>query len=1262
MTTPHPANPALCELLSRRILILDGAMGTMIQRHKLTEEDFRGARFADSAIPLKGNNDLLCLTRPDVIAGIHRAYLEAGADILETCSFNSNAVSQADYNLQHLVYELNLEAARLARREADAFTARTPHKPRFVAGVLGPTGKTASLSPDVNHPGARHITFDELAAAYAESIRGLVDGGADILMVETIFDTLNAKAALFAIAEFAETTGRRLPVMISGTITDASGRLLAGQTPEAFLNSVAHAPELLSIGFNCALGAKEMRPHLAELAAKAPCFTSAHPNAGLPNAFGLYDQSPAEMAAIVRGFALEGLLNIAGGCCGTSPDHIAAIAQALDGVPPRRIPEIAPHCRLAGLEPLTITPDMNFVNVGERTNVAGSRMFLRLIKEGKHAEAVAVARQQVENGAQILDINMDDAMLDAPAAMRDFLNLLAAEPEVCRIPFMVDSSSWEVLEAGLKCVQGKCIVNSISLKEGEEAFLAKARKIRRYGAAALVMAFDEQGQADTLPRRLAVCERAHHLLTTKAGFPECDIIFDPNVFAIATGIEAHNAYAAEYVEAVRRLKERFPHCLLSGGISNVSFSFRGNDAVREMIHSVFLYHAIKNGLDMGIVNPGQLTVYEEIPRAARDIVEDAVLNRRPDAAERLLELAESLKGTGKSAKAGEDLAWRNGAVEERLTHALVRGVTQFVESDVEEARQKAARALDVIEGPLMAGMNTVGDLFGAGKMFLPQVVKSARVMKQAVATLLPHIEAEKKAGGGAPSAAGKILMATVKGDVHDIGKNIVGVVLQCNNYAVADLGVMVPAEQILEAAVKEKADIIGLSGLITPSLHEMVHIASEMERLGMRIPLMVGGATTSEVHTAVKIAPAYSGPVVHVRDASRAAAVVGSLLNPATAPAFIAANTAKQKTLREEHERKHYRMITLAEARANALKLWQSTGGRASRPAHGTAGVPPGDSPAAQAAPLLPSAFCLPPSPARPGLHVLRDYPLAELEPYIDWAPFFWAWEMKGAFPGLLDDPARGAEAKKLFADARTMLREIIENKQLKAHGVCAVLPANSRGDDVVVYEDETRAEPAAVLHFLRQQFKPVEGRPNLCCADFIAPEGSGVADYIGAFAVTAGDGADALAAEFARQGDDYRAILVKLLADRLAEAFAERLHERVRKEFWGYAPDEKLTPAELHKLRYRGIRPAPGYPSVPDHSEKRTLFDLLDAEKNAGMGLTESFAMTPGASVSGWYFAHPQASYFAINAVDEDQLADYAERKGISLDHARQLLAPVLR
>ncbi len=1248
MTTERDTFSTLQSLLAQRILILDGAMGTMIQRHNLTEADFRGARFAGSATPLKGNNDLLCLTRPDVIAGIHRAYLEAGADILETCSFNSNSVSQADYCLQSLVYELNLEAARLARREADAFTARTPHKTRFVAGVLGPTGKTASLSPDVNHPGARHITFDELAAAYAEAIRGLADGGADLLLVETVFDTLNAKAALFAISEFAERTGRRFPVMISGTIADASGRLLAGQTPEAFLNSVAHAPDLLSIGFNCALGAKEMRPHLIELSAKAPCFTSAHPNAGLPNAFGLYDQSPEQMAEIVREFAREGLLNIAGGCCGTSPEHIAAIARALEGVPPRRIPEISPHCRLAGLEALTLTPDMNFVNVGERTNVAGSRMFLRLVKDGKLAEAVEVARQQVDNGAQILDINMDDAMLDAPAAMRDFLNMLASEPDVCRIPFMVDSSSWEVLEAGLKCVQGKCIVNSISLKEGEAAFLEKARKIRRYGAAVLVMAFDEQGQADALARRLAVCERAHRLLTTQAGFPDCDIIFDPNVFAIATGIEAHNAYAAEYIGAVRRLKERFPHCLISGGISNVSFSFRGNDAVREMIHSVFLYHAIKNGLDMGIVNPGQLTVYEEIPREARDIVEDAVLNRRPDAAERLLDLAESLKGAGKSARAEENLEWRGGTVDERLAHALVRGITQFVEADVEEARLRSTRALDVIEGPLMSGMNVVGDLFGAGKMFLPQVVKSARVMKQAVATLLPHIEAEKARSGAAPTAVGKILMATVKGDVHDIGKNIVGVVLQCNNYAVADLGVMVPAEQILEAAVKEKADIIGLSGLITPSLHEMAHIAAEMERLGMRIPLLIGGATTSEIHTAVKIAPAYSGPVLHVRDASRAAAVVGSLLNPAAAPAFIAANAARQQTLRQEHEQRHFQMVSLAEARKNALKLY--TGGRASRPADGTPGVPPGVQPSSE------------PSVAKPGLHVLCDYPLAELEPYIDWAPFFWAWEMKGKFPELLDDPVRGAEAKKLFADAREMLREITVKKQLTANGVLAILPANSRGDDVIVYEDETRTAPAAVLHFLRQQFKAVGSRPNLCYADYIAPEGSGVADHIGAFAVTAGLGAEALAAEFAKQGDDYRAILCKLLADRLAEAFAERLHERVRKEFWGYAPDEACSAADLHKLRYRGVRPAPGYPAVPDHSEKRTLFDLLDAEKNTGMALTESFAMTPGASVSGWYFAHPQSCYFAIGAVDEDQLADYAVRKGISSDHARLLLAPVLR
>ena len=1252
-------------------MILDGAMGTMIQRHRLEEADFRGARFADPARPLKGNNDLLTLTRPDVILDIHRAYLDAGADIIETNTFNSNAVSQADYGLQALAYELNLEGAKLARRAAAEFTARTPQQPRFVAGTLGPTGKTASLSPDVNHPGARNITFDELAAAYAEAIRGLVDGGADILLIETVFDTLNAKAAIFAVAEFAEQTGRHLPLMLSGTITDASGRLLAGQTAEAFLNSVAHAPNLLSIGFNCALGAAEMRPHLLELADQAPCCISAHPNAGLPNAFGLYDQKPAQMAEIMREFAQAGLLNIAGGCCGTTPEHICAVAQALKGMAPRPLFRPAERCRLAGLEALTITPEMNFVNVGERTNVAGSRLFLRLIQEEKYAEAVEIARQQVNNGAQILDINMDDAMLDAPAAMCRFLNLLAAEPDVCRIPFMLDSSSWEVLEAGLKCVQGKCIVNSISLKEGEEPFLAKARRIRRFGAAVLVMAFDEQGQADTLARRLAVCERAHRLLTHEAGFPESDIIFDPNVFAIATGIPEHNAYAAEYIGAVRRLKERFPHCLVSGGISNVSFSFRGNDAVREMIHSVFLYHAIKNGLDMGIVNPGQLTVYAEIPSAAREVVEDAVLNRRPDAAERLLELAESLRGAGRT-KTEENLAWRAGTVDERLAHALVRGITQFVDADVEEARRRSARALDVIEGPLMAGMNLVGDLFGAGKMFLPQVVKSARVMKQAVACLLPHIEAEKAQSGESRTAAGKLVLATVKGDVHDIGKNIVGIVLQCNNYAIADLGVMVPAERILAAAVAEKADLIGLSGLITPSLHEMAHLATEMERLGLRLPLLIGGATTSEIHTAVKIAPAYSGPVLHVRDASRAAAVVGALLNPATAPAFIAANAARQQTLREEHEQRHFQMVPLAEARGNGLKLWgngsngsNGSNGKEEKTSHASHYSHNSHSSQAAAAPLMPSAIlpsCLPPSPRHPGLHLLRDYPLAELAPYIDWAPFFWAWELKGKYPEILDDPARGAEAKKLFVDAQELLGEIMAKKQLTANGVFAILPANSRGDDVVVYDDETRAAPAAVLHFLRQQFKAVGNRPNLCYADFIAPEGSGVADHIGAFAVTAGLGAAELAAAFARQGDDYRAILVKLLADRLAEAFAERLHERVRQEFWGYAPDEACSAAELHKLRYQGVRPAPGYPAVPDHSEKRILFDLLDAETNAGLALTENFAMTPGASVSGWYFAHPQACYFSIGAIDEDQLADYAARKNLSPDQASRLLAPVLR
>jgi len=1214
-------------LLSERLLVLDGAMGTMIQAMRLEEADFTGERFKGAPKPLKGNNDILTLTRPDAILKIHRAYLEAGADILETNTFNSTRISQGEYGLEGAVRELNLEGARLARKAADEFSARNPKKPRLVAGSVGPTGRTASMSPDVNNPGARNVSFDELASAYHEAIDGLVEGGVDLLIVETVFDTLNCKAAIYAAEQVRRERKARLPLMISGTVSDASGRMLAGQTVEAFLISVSHAPDLLSVGFNCALGAKELRPHIAELSAKSPFHVSAHPNAGLPDEFGRYRQGPEEMGAILKEFASAGLLNIVGGCCGTSPAHIEAIAKAVSSEKPRPLPVQKPYFRLAGLEPLVATPESNFVNIGERTNVAGSKKFLNLVKDGKFEEALSVAKSQVDNGAQIIDINMDDAMLDSVDCMRQFLLRVASEPEIARVPIMLDSSKWEVIEAGLKCVQGKCVVNSISLKEGEGPFLEKAEKLKLYGAAALVMAFDEKGQADTLERRVAVCERSAKLLVENAGFAPQDIIFDPNIFAVATGMKEHDNYAVDYIEAVRELKLRLPLCKISGGVSNVSFSFRGNDAIREAIHSVFLYHAIRAGMDMGIVNAGQLAVYEEIPKDLREAAEDVVLNRRPDAADRLLEMAAGLKAGGAKQSQAATLEWRSEPLAKRVSHALVKGDDSFIASDMEEALKAYSNPIDIIEGPLMTGMNQVGDLFSSGKMFLPQVVKSARVMKKAVSVLLPHIEARKAASGEAIRNNGTIVLATVKGDVHDIGKNIVGVVLQCNNYRIVDLGVMTPMQRILEEAEREKADIIGLSGLITPSLEEMVSIAEEMERRGMKIPLLVGGATTSKAHTAVKIKPRYSGPVVHVKDASRAVPVVNALVNPQAREAFLKALDEEYKES-AAHAGVKSEIIPLAEARANSFKpSWTAAGVR---------------------------------KPRLSGVKVFESAPLEELVPFIDWTFLLHAWDVKGRYPEILDDPERGAEAKKLIADAKAMLAKIVKDKSLSARGAVGIFPAASSGDDIAVYADEARSSRVATLRMLRQQMKKDAKLPNLCLSDFIAPEGS-VHDWIGAFAVSAGFGAAQLSESYAKAGDDYSAIMVKALADRLAEAFAELLHLKVRKELWGYAPDESLPLDELFKCKYSGIRPAAGYPACPDHSEKRTIFGLLGAEDRLGITLTESCMMEPAASVSGLYFAHPEAKYFNVGAVGEDQLADYAERKGMAAAELKKWLAQSL-
>lgn len=1216
-------------LLAQRILILDGGMGTMIQRHKLGEADYRGSRFAQHGKDLKGNNDLLVLTKPEVIRGIHQEYLDAGADLIETCTFNATRVSQAEYGLEDVAYELNVAGARMVRELCDEYTARNPAKPRYCAGVLGPTSRTLSISPDVNDPGYRNISFDALAEDYYQSAKALLEGGADILLIETVFDTLNAKVAVFAVEKLFADLGRRWPVMISGTITDASGRTLSGQTATAFWHSLAHAKPI-SFGLNCALGAKELRQYVAELSGVCSTHISAHPNAGLPNAFGGYDETPAQLADDIREWAKSGLLNIVGGCCGTTPEHIAAIAAAVAEAKPRVIPKIDVQQRLSGLEPFCIGPDSLFVNVGERNNVTGSKLFAKMIIEGRFDDALGVARQQVENGAQIIDINMDEAMLDSKAAMERFLKLIAAEPDISKVPIMIDSSKWEVIEAGLKCIQGKGIVNSISMKEGEEAFLHHARLCMHYGAAAVVMAFDEKGQADTYQRKIDICKRAYDLLMS-IGFPPEDIIFDANIFAIATGIEEHNNYAVDFIEAVRWITQNLPYAKTSGGVSNVSFSFRGNDPVREAIHTVFLYHAIKAGLTMGIVNAGQLGVYDNLDPVLREKVEDVVLNRHPDAGERLVEIAQTVKGQAKENT--QDLAWREWSVEERLSHALVKGITQFVVEDTEEVRAKLAAEgkppLSVIEGPLMAGMSVVGDLFGAGKMFLPQVVKSARVMKQAVAHLIPYIEEEKKRTGAA--AKGKIIMATVKGDVHDIGKNIVGVVLGCNGYDVIDLGVMVPCDKILAAAREHGAQAIGLSGLITPSLEEMAHVASEMERQGFDLPLMIGGATTSRAHTAIKIAPNYSHPVVYVPDASRAVGVVTSLLSETQRDAYAAEVAADYERVRQQHaQKKGVQLVSLEAARANRFR-WNE------------------------------DAAYVPATPSRTGVKLLRNIDLELLESYIDWGPFFQTWDLAGSFPKILEDEVVGETASNVYRDGLTMLRQAIEGRWIEVHAVFGIFPAAAENDDVLIYRDDTRQEIIARWHGLRQQQERPAGRPHYCLSDFIADAGSGVPDHIGAFAINAGRGLEKKLAEYEAVHDDYHAIMLKALADRLAEAAAEWLHQRVRSDYWAYAKDEQLSLEALVKEEYRGIRPAPGYPACPDHTSKGEIFKLLDPQEAIGLELTETYAMFPASAISGFYLAHPEARYFAISKIAEDQLQDWAKRAGFSEAEAKRWLAPIL-
>ena len=1220
----------LQELLTQRILVLDGAMGTMIQAYALDEDGFRGTRFADHSHELKGNSDLLSLTQPDIVRAIHRTYLEAGADIIETNTFTANAPSQADYGTEAFVYEMNRAAAQLARQAAGEITRQNPDQPRFVAGALGPTNKSLSLSPDVNDPGFRAMGFDEMAAAYGEQARGLIDGGADILLVETIFDTLNAKSALYSIIEIFRERGISMPVMISGTIVDLSGRTLSGQTPEAFWHSVSHMPHLLSVGLNCALGSAMMRPFLEELAQVAPVPISLYPNAGLPNEFGGYDETPDFMAEQAAEYARAGWLNLIGGCCGTTPDHTRAFAEVAAQYPPRQAPEARTTLRLSGLEPLVFRPDLNFVNIGERTNVTGSRKFARLIREENYEEALSVARQQVDNGAQMIDVNMDEGLLDSEAAMVTFLNLIASEPDIARVPIVIDSSKWSVIEAGLKCVQGKAIVNSISLKEGEGAFIEQARKARQYGAAVIVMAFDEDGQADTLERRIGICHRAYRVLTQEVGFPPEDIIFDPNIFPVATGIAAHNTYALDFIETTRWIKHNLPGARISGGVSNISFSFRGNNTVREAMHTAFLYHAIQAGMDMGIVNAGQIEVYEEIDPPLLERIEDVLFNRRPDATERLVEWAESIQHDPAARETKQD-AWRAEPVEERLKHALVKGIVDHIVEDTEEARLAYSSPLAVIEGPLMDGMNVVGDLFGAGKMFLPQVVKSARVMKKAVAHLEPFIDAETRHEENETTAKTKILMATVKGDVHDIGKNIVGVVLQCNGYDVIDLGVMVPAAKILDEARAHDVDMIGLSGLITPSLDEMVHVAGEMQREGFTRPLLIGGATTSKVHTAVKIAPAYTGPVIHVLDASRSVTVASKLVSEDLRGGFVENVAAEYEQVRAGHEGRNRRKVylSLGEARQNRFSSdWQQ------------ASIT---------------------KPRRLGVEILRDEPLNDIRRYIDWTPFFITWELKGKYPQIFDKPGIGEEARRLYDDANRTLDRIIAEKRLSAHGVVGLWPANSIGDDLELYTDETRREVRAVLHTLRQQARKTPGRPNRALADFVAPKETGLADYVGAFAVTAGLGVESLVAEFERDHDDYHAILVKALADRLAEAFAELLHERLRCDRWGYAPDEHLTNDELIAEKYRGIRPAPGYPACPDHTEKRTIWDLLNAEQATGIALTETLAMHPAASVCGIYLAHPEAAYFDAGHFAKDQIVDYAARKGMPVDEVERWLGPRL-
>ncbi|MGH9396264.1 MAG: methionine synthase [Terriglobia bacterium] len=1222
--TEGRAHP-LEELLRQRIAILDGAMGTMIQARNLTEEDYRGKEFASHAKEVRLNNDLLNITQPRMIQEIHRQYLEAGADIIETNTFNSNAISMAEYGLQEHIHDLNVAGARNARRAVDEFLKEHPERQGFVAGSIGPTSRTLSASQEISSPAARAVTFDRLRTAYYDQAKGLIEGGADLLLVETIFDTLNAKAALFAIDELFEHLGRRVPVMVSVTIVDQSGRTLSGQTVEAFWISVSHM-KLLSVGINCALGAKQMRPYIEELSQIAPIYISCYPNAGLPNAFGGFDETPERMAADLRDFASNGWVNIVGGCCGSTPDHIKAIADAVRGLAPHIPATVEPYSRFSGLEPLVMRPDSNFVNIGERTNVTGSPKFAKLIKAGDFEEALSIARQQVEGGAQILDVNMDEAMLDSEQAMTTFLNYIASEPDIARIPIMVDSSKWSVIQVGLKCMQGKGIVNSISMKEGEDIFRERAREVRRYGAGMVVMAFDEQGQADTTERKIGISTRAYKILTEELAVPPQDIIFDPNIFTVATGMEEHNNYAVSFMEGARQIKATLPHCKVSGGVSNISFSFRGNNVVREAMHSAFLYHAIRAGMDMAIVNAGQLDIYEEIPKDLLELVEDVLLNRRPDATERLLAFADSVKHHTKE-ETQEEEAWRQGPVEERLKHALVKGIVDYVEADTEEARQKYPKPLRVIEGPLMDGMNVVGDLFGSGKMFLPQVVKSARVMKKSVAYLLPFMEAEKEASGGHHAEA-RIVMATVKGDVHDIGKNIVGVVLGCNNYEVIDLGVMTPCEKILEKARDVKADMIGLSGLITPSLDEMIHVAKEMERQGFTLPLLIGGATTSKLHTAVKIAPAYHHPVVHVADASRAVGVVGSLKSDELRPKFVEENRLAQEKVRQVYRPQTQKLLSLEDARRNKPPFdWSKT-------------------------PVAHPSFL--------GTRVFNPVPLDEIVPILDWRPFFHAWELRGTYPKIFEMEGVGPRARELFDDAQRLLRRIVNEKLLTARAVMGFFPANSVGDDIEIYADESRAKPVAAFHTLRQQIEKASGHYNYALSDFIAPRETGVNDYLGAFAVTTGLHIEPLLDEFQKDNDDYNSIMTKALADRLAEGLAELLHQRAR-QAWGYGKEESLTIEEMIHERYRGIRPAPGYPACPDHTEKRLLFDLLHAEEVTGIHLTESYAMYPAASVCGFYFSHPESAYFAVGKIDRDQVLDYQRRKGMDLRTVERWLAPIL-